>query len=113
MSIRDEILATPYVRETVAIDVPQWPTTAGNLFLKTPTALQMDRYSALIRKADRDPNVCLGAEIAVLVVVDQDGSPVFTATDTAKLGDGDPAPLNHIFDKWLSMRPKDGDAEKK
>lgn len=112
MRLREHAFATPYERKRVAVTRATWPGLEGKLWIRSLNALENEQYLDTVRKSRTDRNVCLAAEVTALVTVDEQGQPVFDADDVAKLAQGDPWPVNAIFESFLEMRNAEDDAAK-
>lgn len=114
MKLIDMILAVPFERVFEPIEIPQWPGTTGKLFVRTLSAIEDERRQDAARKAREDPSVCFLAEVAALVLVDENKELVFTTKEQiAAIAAKSSKPLEKIANKYYELRGSVDDAEKK
>lgn len=85
--------------------MPEWGTT---VYVTEPTAGRADQLSAMQAKA-REVNTAsvvsgFRARVAIMVLTDEKGDPLFTSADEKALQDGSTAALDRVFKatkKWL------------
>lgn len=107
MSLKDEILkAHTAPRNLVPLVVPEWG--GMTVYLCEPTAGRADQLTAYQRKAVQ-VNVASAvqgfrARVAIMVLCDENGKPLFSAADEQALQNGSSAALDRIFNAakpWL------------
>lgn len=114
MSLKDQILSTPFLRELVPVSVPTWPDTDGKLFIRVLSALEHERYVSILARSQQDQNVCFQAEVTALVLVDEKGEKIFNSPeDVKKLADGDIEPVSVVCDAFTELLKRRNAAQKK
>lgn len=90
---RDAILTTNDL-VTEDVECPEW---GGTVRVRTLTGAERDKYETTMAnpKADRTN---IRASLAATTIVGEDGNPVFTSKDIAKLGRKSAKALDRIFD---------------
>lgn len=117
MSLREQILkAHTEGRKVDPLYIPEWGMT---VYLAEPTAGRADQLSAAQTKA-RQLNIDSAvqgfrARVAIMVLSDESGNPLFTAADEKQLQQGGSSALDRIFNaakKWLGTEDAVEDAAK-
>jgi uncharacterized protein YnzC (UPF0291/DUF896 family) len=111
MNLRDMILGqSDLPRESVTI--PEWKDGEGKpitLFVRTLTSSEKEAFEkawqTFMKPGERKTNV--KAKLATLVVVDENGSQVFTENDIETLGNKNTHALERIYELSVRMNKKD------
>ena len=94
MSLREKILTRRPVRKEL-VACPEWEC---DVWVKAVKGRERDEYEAGLYDGDGKRNIAnMRARLCVIACVDDDGKPVFTASDVAELGEQDAAPLDRCF----------------
>lgn len=95
---RDAILGAMDLA-TEDVDVPEW---GGTVRIRTLTAAERDTFDASLSKGTGNNRTLdlanLRARLLALCIVNDDGSPVFSADDIAALGAKASLPLGRVFE---------------
>ena len=96
-------------RPTLEIDIPEW---RGRVLLRTLSGTQRDSFEAGIMDKDGKPTKLhnLRARFAALVLVNEDGSPMYTQEQAAQLGNKSANALTRIWDEGRTFNKMDADA---
>ena len=96
-------------RPTLELEIPEW---GGHVLLRTLSGAQRDSFEAGI--IDKHGNATklanLRARFAALVLVKEDGSPMYTVEQAAQLGTKSANALTRIWDKGREFNKMDADA---
>lgn len=98
-----QIIAADDIR-TQVIDVPEWGEGA-QVKIKAWSVAQADAYGSMIlnRKDDVQFIAQLRETTVSMSIVNEDGSPMFTAKDMAALGKKSPAAINRVHRAALEL----------
>ena len=116
MDLQEQIFATTaqFVARVEPVTVAEWPGTDGKLYVRELSALEDEQFGDACRRSAIDGKTSVAAEAVVLALVDEGGKRIFTAKDAAaRLAAGPVGPIDAVFSKFMELRPKKGDAEKK
>lgn len=82
----------------VRLEIPEW---GGDVFVRSMTALEKDRYDAEVIAARNDADRLSGWRVrtALRCTVDDTGTRLFSDEDIESLGGKSSAPIMRIFDK--------------
>jgi len=112
-NLADLILSTSDLGDVKAIDVKQWPATAGKLFVRQMNAKERDIYYHLIRQTSDGKPSDIMTRVAAMVLVDKDGKRIFTDEQADKLGAKNPEAIEHIYVEWQQLQTPVSDDEQK
>jgi hypothetical protein len=80
--------------------VPEWK---GNVYLRTITGTQRDRFEAALVLGGKQTNDDVRAKFLVEALCDAGGTPIFTQEDIAALGAKSAAGLTRCYNKASAM----------
>lgn len=92
---KKQILEAPDLK-TVKVKVPEW---GGDVFVRTLSGLQKDRFEQSILEEGRRVNLDNArAKLCALAIVDDKGNRLFNESDVAALGEKSSLALDRIYE---------------
>ena len=97
------------------IDVPHWPHTKDQLFIRSMDGSEYAKYLDLISRSHTDPQgatpeknapIDIAAWVSSVVLVDKDRNRIFSEADTIDLTKKNGYALHFIFNAWFLASTK-------
>lgn len=113
MELSNLIIASNDLGELKPVDVPQWPGTAGKLFVRHMTVKQKAVYIAEVDKLDKGKPCNFKVLVALYCLCDESGKRVFDDTQLEALSGKSESAIDAIYQAWSTLERKSSEVDQK